>query len=410
MRRYFIILFASILAVACSKDSVAYLDVATINQGFEFGFEGGKSLGTILTNTDFEIVSDSPWCKVVRYSDNKVSNFRVDVEENLYAVKRVATLTVTAEGCTDRYIKARQDAAAPILSVGAGQTSFTLTQNAAELLLDITSNVNVEVTLPDWITLGEGVEIEMGRNTYKFYVDAMSENYRAGTIVLESTDNPGMKTVVNIKQVSSDMVYFQDDFSWTEGRGPALCHSTTGEKRWDDESLSNVQRPAWTTSIFTGAGSAEAPTPAAWTRDGYIRLNYAKKPGNLITPKLDKIEGTVNLEVSFRACRYQNSGGADGYHEIHVSCLGAGDVDTEKIIIDNCNNLSASDAPWNTLDNSLYTFKVTGATAQTQIEFHFGPRREAADYNTNLSVTPAGEANSNTRMGFDDVKVTIDLN
>ena len=125
------ILFASILAVACSKDSVAYLDVATINQGFEFGFEGGKSLGTILTNTDFKIVSDSPWCKVVRYSDNKVSNFRVDVEENLYAVKRVATLTVTAEGCTDRYIKVRQDAASPILSVGAGQSSFTLNQNAS---------------------------------------------------------------------------------------------------------------------------------------------------------------------------------------------------------------------------------------------------------------------------------------
>ena len=261
MRRYFIILFASILAVACSKDSVAYIDVATINQGFEFGFEGGKSLGTILTNTDFDIVSDSPWCKVVRYSDNKVSNFRVDVEENLYAVKRVATLTVTAEGCTDRYIKVRQDAAAPILSVGAGQTSFTLTQNAAELQLDITSNVNVEVTLPDWITLGEGIEIEMGRNTYKFYVDAMSENYRVGNIVLESTDNPGMKTVVSVKQVSADMVYFQDDFSWTAGLGPALCHATTNEKRWDG--CSDVDRPSWTTTVYTGAGSAEAPTPAA---------------------------------------------------------------------------------------------------------------------------------------------------
>ena len=139
-------------------------------------------------------------------------------------------------------------------------------------------------------------------------------------------------------------------------------------------------------------------------------MNYAKKPSNMVTPKLDKIEGTVNLEVSFRACRYQNSGGADGYHEIHVSCLGAGTVSTETFSIDNCNNTSSDDPHWYTLDESLYSFKVTGATAETQIEFHFGPRRKAEEYSTNLSDIPAGEANCNSRMGFDDVKITIDLN
>ena len=410
MRRYILILFASILAVACNKETVSYIDIPSINEGFEFGYEGGKSLGTIITNTDFDVVSDSPWCIVTQYKNNNVGNFRIEVQENLYAVKRIATLTVSAEGCEDRYIKVRQDAASPILSVGAGQSTFTLNQNEAEIILDITSNVNVKVTLPDWIRLGEGVEIEMGKNTYKFYVDAMSENYRVGNIVLESTENSAMKTTISVKQVSANLVYFQDDFSWTSGYGPALCHSTTGEKRWDDESLKNVERPDWTTTVFTSAGSADAPTPAAWTRDGYIRLNYAKKPGNLVTPKLDKIDGTVNLEVSFRACRYQNSGGADGYHEIHVACIGPGTATPETISIDNCNNLSAEKPAWNTTDESIYTFKVTGATADTQIEFHFGPRRKAADYNTNLSAIPSGEANCNTRMGFDDVKVTIDLN
>ena len=62
----------------------------------------------------------------------------------------------------------------------------------------------------------------------------MSENYRVGNIVLESTENSAMKTTISVKQVSANLVYFQDDFSWTSGYGPALCHSTTGEKRWDD--------------------------------------------------------------------------------------------------------------------------------------------------------------------------------
>ena len=246
---------------------------------------------------------------------------------------------------------------------------------------------------------------------------ALSE--KLGKDVVFAADESGKMTMKTVQLVEGDdpNLIFKDTFSWANG--PALCHSTSGEVRWDK--CTNVERPEWTTTVYSGVYNEAAwkaagevvedqplfLSPAAWTRDGYIRLNAAKKPSNLVTPKLAKIEGTVNLEISFRACRYQSTKEPDGYHEIHVSCLGAGTVSTETFIVENCNNTDASVSAWNTLDESIYTFTVTGATSETQIEFHFGPRRDAADYNTNLSVTPDGEKNANTRMGFDDVVVML---
>lgn len=262
-------------------------------------------------------------------------------------------------------------------------------------------------------------ELEMTAEAAGTFTIEAPADFVEGKLIVFAADEAGKMTMKTIKLVEGDdpNLIFKDTFSWANG--PALCHSTSGEVRWDK--CTNVERPEWTTTVYSGvyneaawkaAGEVEEDkplflSPAAWTRDGYIRLNAAKKPSNLVTPKLAKIEGTVNLEVSFRACRYQSTKEPDGYHEIHVSCLGAGTVSTDSFVVENCNNIDAAEPSWNTLDNSIYTFTVTGATAETQIEFHFGPRREAADYNTNLSVTPDGEKNANTRMGFDDVVVML---
>ncbi len=275
------------------------------------------------------------------------------------------------------------------------------------------------VTVEYMATESWDVELEMTAEAAgKFTVTAPAD-FVAGKLVVFAADESGKMTMKTVQLVEGDdpNLIFKDTFSWANG--PALCHSTTGEVRWDK--CTNVERPEWTTTVYSGVYNEAAwkaagevvedqplfLSPAAWTRDGYIRLNAAKKPSNLVTPKLAKIEGTVNLEISFRACRYQSTKEADGYHEIHVSCLGAGTVSTDTFIVENCNNIDAAEPSWNTLDNSIYTFTVTGATAETQIEFHFGPRRDAADYNTNLSVTPDGEKNANTRMGFDDVVVML---
>ena len=300
---------------------------------------------------------------------------------------------------------------------------------SANLLLNFGENANLAVVPGETAELAFTVTGAEGAVTVEYMIsdswDAVLEMTAAATgtftitapaafvegkLVVFAADESGkltMKTVTLVEGYpeveENDGIIFADDFSWATG--PALLHSTSGEKRFDAVTADN--KPAWTTTVYTGVGTAEEPLPAAWTRAGYLRMNAAKKSSNFVTPKLEKIEGTADLTVTFRACHYQSSASPEGYHEIHVSCIGGGTVDTESFTVNNLNNLSEEEASWNTLDDSIYTFNVTGATADTQIEFHFGPRRGTAEeYNTNLP-TPDGAPNNNTRMGFDDVLVKL---
>lgn len=262
-----------------------------------------------------------------------------------------------------------------------------------------------EITVEYVISDSWKAEMDMTSETSGTFTVKAPAPFTEGKLVVFATDESGkitMKTIY-LQEGEDPSLIFKDDFSWATG--PALLHSTSGEKRFD--LFVSDQKVPWETTVYTGVGSEEAPTPAAWTRDGYLRMNAAKKPSNLVTPKLTKIEGTVNLEVTFRACQYQSTKEPDGYHEIHISCLGAGRADTETFTINNLNNTSNDEPSWNTLEESVYTFSVTGATADTQIEFHFGPRREASAYNTNMSEIPEGWNNANCRMGFDDVTIKI---
>ena len=280
--------------------------------------------------------------------------------------------------------------------------------------------VSIEYIASDsWV-----VELQMTAAAAGTFSITAPEVFVAGKLVVFATDATGKVTMKSIRLEESDPnLIFKDNFSWSTGA--TLLNTTSGEKRWD--SYTGTDRPEWTTTTYTGAhdvtayeaaggveGGADPADfliPALWMRQGHVRMNYAKRSSNLVTPKLSKIEGTADLSVSFRACRFRNKtddSGVDGWHEIHVSCFGAGTVSQETFSIDNFNNMKDSEAAWNTLDNSIYTFTVTGATAETQIEFHFGPRRAETD---NLAAddttTPAAGGNANRRMGFDDVVVML---
>jgi len=286
------------------------------------------------------------------------------------------------------------------------KTSLAVIPGESAALNFTVTGAKGEVTVEYMASDSWTVELEMTAASAGIFTVTAPVAFEEGKLIVFATDESGkvtMKTIALVEEIKVDnSIIFADDFSWAVG--PALIHSTTGEKRFDAVEADN--KPDWTTTVYTGVGSADAPLPSAWTRDGYLRMNAAKKSSNLVTPKLTNIEGTADLVVTFRACHYRSTASPEGYHEIHVSCFGAGTVDTESFSVNNLSNLSTDDPAWNTLDDSIYTFNVTGATSETQIEFHFGPRRAAEDYNTNLP-TPDGAPNNNTRMGFDDVLVKL---
>lgn len=401
MRKYIFIIFAALLTLSCNKEPVSYIDLPSINESYQFNATGGKSLGTVISNTGFEMTSDSPWCKVVVYKDNATSNFLIDVEENLFAVNRTAVITITAEGCEPRTIKVRQDAAGPTLTANRKTVEFD--QNEASFTVEITSNLNVEMTLPSWVRTDPGVEITMGTNLYTFYIDATTEDYRSGTIVIDAVDYDGMTLEIEVNQVAASAVLFEDDFSWTESlfaEGKyAFVTGAVSPDKWPSDAFVT----GWTSTIFTGCGEEGSVQAKAAT--GFLTLPfYAKRPTNIVTPKLTGISGTRNLTVSFKACTYYNGSAAEGYREIHVSCLGPGTVSQEKFVFNNKG--TNKDDNWQDAPEALASFDITGATNETRVVFHFGPiRPDTDDMKKDISTVPSGEANCNCRMGFDDIKI-----
>lgn len=401
MRNIITIIFAALLLFSCNKESVSYIDLPSINETYEFNAKGGKSLGTVISNTEFEMISDSPWCQVIIYKDNAVNNFRIDVEENLFAVTRTAVITITADDCNPRTIKVKQEAAGPTLS--ADKTRFEFDQNSAAFTVEITSNLNVEISYPSWISMDPEAGIAMGTNLYNFYVEATTEEYRSGKIVIDAVDYPDKKVEIEVSQVAATSVLFEDDFSWTEslfadGKYSFVTGAITPDK-WPEEAFAT----GWSSTIYTGCGEEGSVQAKAAT--GFLTLPfYAKRPTDIITPKLTKVSGTRNLTVTFKACTYYNGSAAEGYREIHVSCIGPGTVSQENFTFSN-QGTNKNDS-WQEAPEATRSFDIEGATNETQVVFHFGPVRPATDdMKKDINVIPTGEANCNCRMGFDDVKI-----
>lgn len=298
-------------------------------------------------------------------------------------------------------------------------TTLAVAPGYSETLDFTVTGADGAVTVEFMVSETWTAELEMTAEAAGTFTIEAPADFVEGKLIVLAADEAGKMTMKTIKLLEGENpnLIFRDTFAWATGA--VLLSNASGEKRWD--SYTGTDRPAWTTTVYTGAydkvafeaaGGADAGAvesdyliPALWMRNGCVRMNYAKKPSNLVTPKLSKIEGTKDLTVSFKACAFKNSAGEDGWHEIHVACFGPGEVSQDTFDVTNRNNTSESEPNWYTLGDAEYTFTVTGATSETQIEFHFGPRREAADYNTNVGTPATG--NENCRMGFDDVVVML---
>ena len=171
----------------------------------------------------------------------------------------------------------------------------------------------------------------------------------------------------------------------------------------------------WTSTIHTGKN--EAGLPQVKLCDGFISAPfYAKRPSNMVTPKLKELNGTDKVKVTFKACMYDggtDKSAPDAANELHVYLIGPGTCSVDKFDITqygrNWLEHKAYDENvtrdvWQKKEYVEYEFTITGVTTETQIAFHFGPLwPENSQYTANHPDLVS--ANINCRMGFDDVVV-----
>jgi hypothetical protein len=193
-------------------------------------------------------------------------------------------------------------------------------------------------------------------------------------------------------------------FEWLH-YGSLVTHNTTGETRYDAWTAEEKAR-GWTVTNIASSGT-DQPT---YARQEFVKLGRTSIGGDLISPKFIAINGTRNVEVSFKACAYVSAaanasgGGNVDLNELNIEVLGSGTITSvvkvggqdstplggregpndgditaagAKFHIGNYPNTNAMEhgVNYNVWAPELAerSFVITGATADTQIRFIAGP-------------------------------------
>jgi hypothetical protein len=266
-----------------------------------------------------------------------------------------------------------------------------------EFFVDVASNVEWSYSLSDdsWLTeqsvTAQKITLVAEENT--------SIDPREVTLTVTATNYPTVVETVILSQ-SPGTVVLEEDFNWLE-YGSAVFYTTTGETRIDNWTQEQTDR-GWTSTINTVDGSGS--TPLVYARQGFVKLGKTSYGGDLISPALSKIDGTMDVQVTFKAIPYMTAAGTMDDNILNISVIGPGTVSQTQFIIDNWPVYPAEGVTeycigmWSAPE-ATRTFTITGATSETQIKFL------GNDYDLRIGVVTINK----NRIFMDDIKVEIIL-
>lgn len=411
--KYLFVAISIITLVACDDDS-PYMEIAGESQlNFTFDEIAGTKFATIQSNQTFTAKSDADWCETEIYLGGRNNNLRISTTQHEGATPRTATIAVLSDNMAPISITVTQKGAAP--SIAIITKSVTLSNKMQEFKIEIKSNILFEYELPFWIVAVDDNVPAIGKYPYTFKAIALLENAtRDANIVVKGIgENSHVRDEIIATQTNDEVPILYDDFSYLTGS--QALHTTSGEKRMTVVGSCWDTQPGWSCITDGDAG-------LAWSREGFAKICKGKYNALLISPKLSKIIGEQNIEVSFSACAYRSQFSAtaatyDYYREVHVSVIGGGTITTSSDFDLRHYQTSTSEEWWNN-PAAQFSFKVSNATSQTQIRFLIGPKvgSEEPFIGAVPPIPPdapcvydGGKANAaHSRIGFDEFKVMLD--
>lgn len=151
MKKYILLFFLlsllPCLSTACSDDDGSSTPNLTVGkETVDFNSESGSQNVAVTTNVDiWTVKSDKNWCHPS--ADGKALKISVDESDERYV--RKATVTVIAADQTKTITVRQLGYEAAIL---VDQPSFEVGVIGGEIQFNVTTNVEVAITLPEWIT------------------------------------------------------------------------------------------------------------------------------------------------------------------------------------------------------------------------------------------------------------------
>ena len=274
----------------------------------------------------------------------------------------------------------------PYITIVDADKGITVPSAGGAVTVDLQTNVEWSHVLEaaDWITAGE-----QGLNTLVLEAEKNTGEERSTTLTIFS-EAEGLSEEVTIVQ-SAGNVILEENFAWL-AYGSTIFYTTGGETRmdlWTEQDMAH----GWSST----PNAASSDQMVVYARPGFVKLGKTNYGGDLISPPLAALDGTADVRVTFKAVPYKTAGGTEDDTNLVVGIIGPGTSSVNSFTVDNFPDYDAD--PECTLiwqdPVSTYSFTVSGATAETQIQFLGG----AFDLN--------GVGKGKNRIFLDDIKVEI---
>ena len=276
----------------------------------------------------------------------------------------------------------------PVLEVPASEEGLSVMLEGGNVKIAVQSNVDWTYTIEEgsWLS-------EVSKTTTELELKAVANNgaTRVATVTITSESTPALTAKVVITQLSN--ILLEENFDWLT-YGDVIPYVTTGEKRFDTWTEDEKNR-GW--EVTPNPGSTDQQL--VYARTGFIKLGKTGFGSDIISPKLNVVNGPVDIKVTFKAAAYISAGGAIDDTVLKVFALGAGTTSVSEFDIDNIPNNKAQDEAEvvnNIWDPArAYSFYITGVTSETQIRFLGG------------AMDLKGIGQGKNRIFLDDIKVEI---
>ncbi len=260
-------LLAAFMLLSCSKDSGSPItpEIELGTDALSFVKEGQQKSFKLTTNLPWTIQSNTDWCVVSPLSGEAGTNpIKVVTEANTTTESRSAEVLIISGDLTQK-LKVTQ-AQSYLLEIE--NESFTLTEAAQEIIVELTKSDEVDITVNnDWIKYEELKAENTG--TEKFLIDANdATNIRKGTITFKLDD---IEKVVTVTQggrgsyIEADKIGVESNatelaaklgIGWNVGNSLEV---PTGETTWGNPMVSE--------KLIQGvkaAGFTAVRIPCAW--------------------------------------------------------------------------------------------------------------------------------------------------
>jgi len=389
---------------SCEKDKDSRTPFALKDNPTEMTVpaEGASQTFTVQTPGAWKVapLRDERWLKIEPTAGTGDGTFTVTVDRNNTLEPRESALTFEVDGrIQNTALRIDQAPGSQENEDGASYVrldelaSLEVPESGLHGRYTVRSTGAWKIEIPeeaDWLTI-EPMEGRYDQGvTVSVDINATPDARTTGlTFYLDGETVPG---VFEINQEGMQVILYED-FNWLQYGSP-IFYTTTGETRIDN----------WSAADLAHGWSWHKPSadniPSTYARQGFVKLGKTNYGSDILSPKLSAVEGTQNLQVSFKAVPYQTAAGTRDDTRLKVGLVGPGTLSTEEFTIDNWPNYTTDPncteiwlAP-----ETTRTFTITGATAETQVWFLGG------DYD--LRPESGAPVNRN-RIFLDDILITV---